>query len=124
MLLLAGIISIVYHGGLNYGIDFSGGTLIQIKFHQPVDVNTLRQDVQGLGLGNYVIQQIGEPKDNEVIIRVQETTSDLSGLGNQIKEHLEKKMGKEQFEVRRVEMVGPQVGKDLRQKALWAIIGP
>ena len=68
-----------------------------------------------------IIQAFGEKGKSEYLIRVSKTNIDLSGLSNEVKQSLNSMFGETNVEVRRVEMVGPKVGKDLREKALFAI---
>ncbi len=119
-LILIGIASLIVKGGPNYGIDFAGGTLVQVKFTEPTDAATIKGALKDLDLGNPVVQSFGEDQ-NEFLIRVERTTGELQGLSTQIQSTLEKTFKKGQVDIRRVEMVGPQVGKDLRSKGLKAI---
>jgi len=121
ILLAVGFLSLVIHGGPNYGIDFSGGTLVQVKFNQMTSAGDIKSALTGLELGSVVVQQFGD-EGNEFLIRSQNTSSELKGLSQEISKILEKNYGEGQVEVRRAEMVGPQVGKDLREKGLMAIL--
>ena len=119
-LILIGIASLIVKGGPNYGIDFAGGTLVQVKFVEPTDAGAIKGALKNLDLGNPVVQSFGEDQ-NEFLIRVERTTGELQGLSAQIQSALEQTFKKGQVDIRRVEMVGPQVGKDLRSKGLKAI---
>ena len=119
-LIVIGIGSIVLHKGLNYGIDFAGGTLIQLKFNDAADIRKIREGLKGVDLGESVIQEYGSPE--EVIIRVEKSSEDLQNLSDKITEALGKTFGEGAFIVERVEVVGPQVGQDLRTKALRALL--
>jgi preprotein translocase subunit SecF len=121
-LIVAGIASLVVKGGPNYGIDFAGGTLVQVKFSEPVSIKRIRRALAELDLGDCLIQQFGEQEDNEVLIRVEKSTSEIEGLSDRISRQLASVFSPEGFEIRRVEMVGPQVGKDLRRKGILAIV--
>jgi len=112
------IASIIWHGGLNYGIDFAGGTLVQLKFQKATSTEQIRNAFKPIGLQSVVIQPYG---DNEVVVRI---GGDAAGkeLSAMIDESLKATLGPGTFEVRRVEMVGPKVGKDLTQKAILAIV--
>ncbi len=122
-LILAGVVSLIVKGGPNYGIDFTGGTLVQVKFSSAgVSINKLRKVLGKLDLGDYLIQQFGEQEDHEVLIRVEGSSSNMESLGDRISRELASVYAKDGFEVRRVEMVGPQVGKDLRRKGILAIV--
>jgi preprotein translocase subunit SecF len=111
--------SIVWHGGLNYGIDFAGGTMVQVKFNVPFSIEKIRDSFRPLGIQNSIIQQYGP---QEIVVRIPEGGADLKGLSGGIEESLSNTFGKNAVEMRRVEMVGPKVGKDLTKKALLAII--
>ncbi len=121
VLITAGITSLVVKGGPNYGIDFTGGTLVQLKFEKPVALKQMRQTLDGLQLGDYLIQELGEKGQGEVLIRVEKSSSSLKGLGEKIAETFRTGFKDNKLDVRRVEMVGPKVGKELRQKGLLAI---
>jgi preprotein translocase subunit SecF len=121
-LIIAGIVSLIVHGGPNYGIDFAGGTLVQVRFPQPVELDKIRDALQEVGLERSVIQRFGAEGKGEYLIRLELGSTDLAGLTGVINEALAKEFGAEGFEIRRTEMVGPKVGKDLRSKGLQAII--
>lgn len=113
------IASVAWHGGLNLGIDFAGGTLVQVKFQQATSTEGLRKALDTIKLGGSIIQQFSP---EEFVIRTAESTSDLKGLSDHIEEALAGSYGKGSFDVRRVEVVGPKVGKDLTQKAILAVV--
>ncbi|BCA79604.1 protein translocase subunit SecF [Desulfuromonas sp. AOP6] len=121
VLLAVGFLSLIMHGGPNYGIDFSGGTLVQVKFDQMTTAGDIKSALAGLELGGVVVQRFGD-EGNEFLIRAQNTSTELKSLSLAISNVLEKSYGEGQVEVRRAEMVGPQVGKDLREKGLMAIL--
>jgi preprotein translocase subunit SecF len=120
LLILIGFASLIVQGGPNYGIDFAGGTLVQVKFSIDADAGKIKDALSSLDLGSVVVQHFGDDP-NEYLIRVQESSEDNKGLGQQISNSLERAFGDGNADLRRVEMVGPQVGKDLRQKGLLAI---
>ncbi len=122
VVILIGIASLLFHGGLNYGIDFAGGTLVQVKFSQPTTSDDIRNALKGLDLGSSTIQQFEEASGEEFLIRVEKSKSNLVGLSDEIKATLDKAYGANQVDIRRVEMVGPKVGKDLRRQGFLAII--
>ena len=126
VLILIGIVSLVIKGGPSYGIDFAGGTLVQIKFTDQTNAADLRASLGGLDLRGLTIQQVGD-QGNEFLIRVQESSENLETLASNIQSSLENRYGSGKLEIRRTEMVGPQVGKDLRNKGaqaiLYAIVG-
>lgn len=120
LVILVGVASLVVHGGPNYGIDFVGGTLVQVKFSQSTDAASIKDGLASLDLGSVVVQRFGDD-DNEFLIRVQGDEKDRD-LSKMISGNLEMVYGEGMVDIRRVEMVGPQVGKDLRQKGLLSIL--
>jgi len=120
LLIFVSLISLLVKGGPQYGIDFAGGTLIQIKFASPVEVADVKSGLERAGVGFSSVQQFGDPGDHEFLIRADEAVSDGEDAARQISDALQAASG-ERGEVRRVEMVGPQVGQDLREKALLAM---
>jgi preprotein translocase subunit SecF len=122
LLIAASIISVILHGGLNYGIDFAGGTLVQVKFSKPTQVEAIKENLASIGLDRSLVQRFGERGENEYLIRVEKSVSDLEGLSGQIEATLREAYGKDGVEVRRTEMVGPKVGEDLRKKGILAIV--
>ncbi len=119
-MIIISIASLVLHGGPRYGIDFAGGTLVQIKFQQPVNVDDIQSGLETIGLGKSSVQQFGDQQDNEFLIRTDSSVITTEGFSAELKKALAAKTGAE-VELRRIEMVGPQVGKDLREKALFAM---
>ncbi|MBU4582795.1 MAG: protein translocase subunit SecF [Proteobacteria bacterium] len=117
--IIIGIGSLIWHGGPNFGIDFAGGTLIQIKFQKETPADKIRDAFKSIGFEGSIIQDFG-PK--EVIVRTAESGTDAKGLTSSVEEALGAAFGKGAYEVRRVEMVGPKVGRDLTRKAILAII--
>ncbi|MFO7883355.1 MAG: protein translocase subunit SecF [Desulfobacteraceae bacterium] len=119
-LILISIISLVIHKGPNYGIDFSGGTLVQVKFNQAVSLGDIRTGLSKVGLIKASVQSFGKQENHEYLVRTSVPAETGEGLTRSIETALEKTTG-EKPEIRRVEMVGPQVGKDLRKQALLAM---
>ncbi len=117
---LVGLISIVLHGGLRYDIDFTGGTLIQVRFEQPPSVAAIRASLGRIGFGESVIQQFGDPR--EFILRIPLTSSGPEEVGRQVQRTLTADASLGKLEVRRVEFVGPQVGRDLQLQAIYAVL--
>lgn len=118
-MIVISIASVIMHGGLNLGIDFAGGTVVQVRFKQETTTEKLRTALDSIKLGNSIIQQFSA---QEMVIRTAESTSDLKGLSTRIEDALNQTYTKGDFEIRRVEVVGPKVGKDLTNKAIMAIV--
>lgn len=120
LLLAIGIGSLAVRGGLRYGVDFTGGTLMQVEFEEQVTVGELREVMTGAGFGGAQLQGFGNV--NEFLIRVQS----LEGqTGQEVQDAIEAALsdayGQDGYNVLRVESVGPQVGEELQQKAAIAI---
>ncbi len=120
--ILVGLASLMVRGGLNYGIDFAGGTMVQVRFATVVGTDELRQALAGVDMGDVSIQQFEDEEAHEFLIRVEKSKSNLVGLSDEIKIVLDKVFGAENVDIRRVEMVGPKVGKDLRRQGMLAIL--
>ncbi|MDR1045314.1 MAG: protein translocase subunit SecF [Candidatus Adiutrix sp.] len=114
--------------GLQMGVDFAGGLLIQAKFAQTTDPDQIRQAMSQAGLPSASnIQAFGEAGDNEFLINLQagedletEAAAETS-LSQEVRNSLFQHFGAENVDIRRVEMVGSKVGADLREKAMSAL---
>src|SRR3990172_8762893 len=115
-----GLASITMKGGLRYGIDFSGGTLIQVRFEKPPAIDKIRSTLDQIKLGESVIQEFGDP--SEFLFRLPLAEVPPEEVTRRVKEVLEKEPALGRFEIRRVEFVGPQVGRDLHVQALYAVL--
>ena len=117
--LLISLGSVFLFGGLKYGVDFSGGILIQVKFSKPVNISEVRNAMDAMGSKEAMVQAFGG--ENEYIIRLEKASEDLEALSKKIQAALQEQFKDKSAEIRRVEVVGPKVGKDLKEKALWAV---
>ena len=108
-----GLGSLFIKGGPLLSIDFTGGTIAQIKFNHAINVSDLRKTLAEYGFATAEIIEFGSPE--EVLIKTQ-----FSGSNNEISEKLSMALG-ETFILRRVESVGPKIGKELQYDALVAI---
>lgn len=122
IVMLVGIASLILHGGPIYGVDFAGGTSAQVKFSPPVEPDTIRDALKEAGLESNSVQGFGGEGKGEYLIRLPESPADLAGLSATISAALAKRFGEKAFEVRRIEIVGPKVGKELRNKGILATI--
>jgi preprotein translocase subunit SecF len=123
VVILLGVVSL-WIRGVNYGIDFAGGTLLHVRFAKPVEINDIREALESIAAKDVMVQDFGGAGKQEFIIRMLESDPELKrGLTEQISKELTARFqGKSDFEVLRVESVGPRVGKDLRQRAVWAVL--
>jgi preprotein translocase subunit SecF len=113
------LMSILFRGGLNYGIDFTGGTLVQVRYDKPVTVEVVRRGLDEIKLGQAVIQQFGDAQ--EYLIRLHQAGEKPEALSKQVQDALSRAAGAA-VEIRRLEFVGPQVGRDLQLQALYAVL--
>ena len=118
-LIAISILSILAHRGLNYGIDFTGGTLIQVRYDKGVTVGDVRRGLDDIKFGSAIIQQFGDPR--EYLIRLQQSDEKPEQITPRVQAALSKAAGGN-VEIRRVEFVGPQVGRDLQVQALYAVL--
>ena len=119
IMILLSILSLVVRGP-NYGVDFAGGSIIQVKFSSSVPIDKIRDGLRASGIDNVSVQSMGRAEDNEFLIR-----TDTMETGHDFSSRLSKNLetaAAASVEVRRLEMVGPQVGNDLKEKALLAIL--
>jgi preprotein translocase subunit SecF len=108
--------------GPTLGVDFAGGTLVQVKFQQKVSIPDIRGALETINLGASVIQDFGKEGDNEYLVRLDKTPEELGVLGEQIKKALTDQFGAGSFEIRRIESVGPKIGEDLRFRGVMSVI--
>jgi len=116
ILVIASII-LLFTKGLNFGIDFVGGTIVQVKYEQVAPIDKIRESLKPTKYGNSIITKFGS--DEEVIIRITGSSSDLT---NDISDEMNKILVPTgNFEIRRIDMVGAKVGGELREKGLMAL---
>ena len=120
LMIIATIFLLIWRGGPNYGVDFSGGVVIQVKLEQKTSPSDIKKALRSVQLEDSIVQGFGEADEAEYLIRIRQTDVELTGLSDRVEEALRADFGKG-VDIRRVEMVGPSVGEDLRQKALFAI---
>ena len=118
-IILIGIISMILHGGLRYGIDFTGGTSLQIRFEKPVNIGEVRSVLSSIGLGNSEIKEFATM--NEFLIRMQQQ-SGSEDPSNRLVQELSNRIKDNKLEIRLKETVGPRIGSELRRAAIWAIL--
>ncbi|MGH7588097.1 MAG: protein translocase subunit SecF [Gemmatimonadota bacterium] len=123
LLILATGVSIVARGGLEYSIDFTGGTLVQLDFEQPIEAQVLRGALEGMpGLESSEVQHFGDPSD--VVVRAQVPQGEEEQFARRIESHLREAPTLEghSFTVVRSEAVGPKIGQELKRDAVMAIL--
>ena len=112
--IVLGIGSLVAKGGPALGIDFTGGTLAQLQFAEPVEIGDLRSRLTDAGFEALTIQQFGSPADILLRVPAEEPGIDFG-------DRLRAALAGESFEILRLELVGPKIGGELRSKALQAV---
>lgn len=117
---IAVILMLIIKGPL-YGVDFAGGLLIQVKFKNPVSTDQIRSILKETGIKEETIQGIGSETENEFLIRVPGFKMGTEEVSSILEATFEKFIGKDGFEIRRAEVVGPKVGKELRKKGMLAV---
>ncbi|MCH7760687.1 protein translocase subunit SecF [candidate division TA06 bacterium] len=145
VVILVGVISLVLHGGPRYGIDFTGGSLIQVHFENPVTADEIRSSLYRTGLEGSMIQRFGTTS-TVFLIRTQAVLEGSGSLGNSnplegvedkgnlelqetssigevIMEGFSKDFPNNSFRFDREEMVGPRVSKALLGRAVWIVLG-
>ncbi len=107
----------LFSKGLNYGLDFTGGTLIELQYEQPADLEGIKRELGQAGYNDAIVQSFGATTD--VLIRL---SGDDPQLGSQVADALRKIDVDTRFELKRVEFVGPQVGEELRDQGGLAML--
>ena len=107
--------------GLNFAVDFTGGTVIEAGYQHPADLNAIRSELEAVGFSNPTVQNFGTTKD--VLIRLAPIKQGENGmeLRAQVMEALNKNL-EDRPDIKRVEFVGPQVGDDLVEGSLIALL--
>jgi len=114
IVIVAGLVIFVMRGNKMFGVDFSGGTLLEYRFANSIGVDKVRKALNEVGLGTSIIQKVGDT--NQIIIRAPLNTDKA------IEDVIKKDFSGNPAELLRSENVGPIVGKELRVKALWATV--
>ena len=114
------VAALLVHGGLIYGIDFVGGSVVELKFSQNVEIDSVRTALDAVGLGKSEIKYFGDRQS--ILLSTDMTTGTLEGVEATVRRGLDQKFSAGSYVVQRVEMVGPKVGADLRAKAFWAVM--
>ena len=111
--------------GVNYSVEFTGGTLIQVETQRPADVGALREALQARGVDGAEIQTFGS--DREIVLRARVAragtdANDTQATGQAVSQALDATLGAGTYKILRTEAVGPKVGGELRQQAVLAIL--
>ncbi len=119
--LMVGVLLLLFTKGPNLGVDFEGGTMVHVKFTEPVTIGQLRGALARSTLGG-VVQDFGGSGSGEYLIRIEKSATRIDTVGRDIREVLDRAFGAGGYEVLRVESVGPKVGDDLRRRGILSVI--
>ena len=111
---------------MQYGVDFRGGAELQIKFNKQINLNELRKQMKSDGFVGITVQSIGEPIDHEYLLKVPAKESDLNAVTEKVGQTLRSTFTNDGLEIRKVDIVGPKAGAELRKSGflamLWALL--
>ncbi|MBE7561786.1 protein translocase subunit SecF [Acidithiobacillus thiooxidans] len=120
-LLIVASVAVFFVRGLNYSIDFTGGTLVELAFSKTPDLGAVRGTLTTAGFHNVVVQTFGG--DRDLLIRLRTQPGESSAVGTKILQVFQKNQAAyPDVQLRRTEYVGPEVGKELRNKGIMALI--
>jgi SecD/SecF fusion protein len=111
-----GIFALTVRGAKNYGVEFTGGTFVQVAFKQDVDQARFRSELEKQELKGVTLQRYGEANSHQYVVKMAE------GNPSKVSAAAEATAGKDAFVIEKVDQVGPSVSGSLRDKAFWAII--
>ncbi|MEE4360765.1 MAG: protein translocase subunit SecF [Pseudomonadales bacterium] len=121
LLLVIGSISLLVLRGLNFGLDFTGGTMVEVEFERSIAPAEVRSTLAAAGYGDVVVQNFGTPRD--VLVRVPPAVvSDDATVGDTLLGALQDAYGTDGVALRRSEFVGPAVGEQLREQGGLAML--
>ncbi len=113
--LALGVGSIFLRGSQNYGVEFTGGALVQVRYQKALKSEEIRDALAKVGLAKAMIQRYGEEAKNEFAIKIGERSV------ARIEEASKALAGEKGYEIIRIDEIGPAVSRDLQKKALWAV---
>lgn len=128
VLILAGLLSLIIKGGPNYGIDFTGGSVVQVRFPTPPSTDEIRAALQPLGMQDVEIQDftdnVGSASHRDYLLRLplREEAGSPADSSRGVTAALRDKFGADKVEIVRTETVGPRVGETLRSQAITAVL--
>lgn len=120
VLLIIGSFGLLFGKGLNFGIDFTGGAVIQVQFKELTDTANVRGWLKEKDIEFSVIQRIGSIEENEFQLKLKGNTDNLQKLSDSVTAAFTEAVGSGKFEIRKVDVVGPAAGQALRNSSLWA----
>jgi preprotein translocase subunit SecF len=121
---LVGVIltfTLLFTKGLNYGIDFTGGAEVQLHIPKAWDIGKLRDELENGGIKGLKVQQIGLPEASQFLIKAQGDEHSLNQVSRQVADILGKTLKQGDFEIQRVDVVGPAAGSSLRMSGFLSM---
>ncbi|MGE4233009.1 MAG: protein translocase subunit SecF [Bacteriovoracia bacterium] len=117
------ILSIVsfFYPGIHYGIDFTGGAEVQVKAPQEWDISKLRDQLEGAGIKDPAVVQIGDSHSSEFLIKIQSDPSALKQVSARVAEMFSKNAAAGTYEIQKVDVIGPQAGDSLKKGAILSL---
>lgn len=123
LIIIGGSIACLSVKGLNFGIDFAGGTIIEIQTQTDPDLPHLREELKKLDLGEILIQEFGDTRSLMIRMPQQEGDEETQKAAiGKVRATLDQAFGEGKVDYRRTEFVGPQVGEELKRAGLMAIL--
>jgi preprotein translocase SecF subunit len=120
VIILATIAWLLVHNGPRYSVDFTGGELLQVRASRALGADEMRRALDADGIRGYELQQMSGANANEFMIRAQ--TKEGTDMFPSVQKAIQTHLAGVTVELRRTERVGPKVGGELRQKAIWAVL--
>jgi len=121
-IMLLGLISLVVKGSFKYGVDFKGGTIVQVRFHQKPEIDKIRQLLRDNGAPDSQPQGVGGTHPNDVIIEFQGAKEEDASAGRSVIINALNKGFQGQFDILSATSIGPKVGEDLKRQAVFATL--
>jgi preprotein translocase subunit SecF len=112
---------LLFTKGLTYGVDFKGGAEVQVKFTKYIDAGDFRSSLEKTGLAISQVQQIGEVGENEFLVKVAASEQDINAVAQKVAKEVKDTLGSYGPEIRKIDVVGPKAGEQLRTSGLWAV---
>lgn len=122
ILIVVSLLSYPVMGRMQLGIDFTGGVMAQILFKKQVDTGEIRSALAPLSASPVVQRLAGTETGEEYIVRMEAPDEETADFSKKLQDTLDQAFGKGSVEIRGLEMVGPKVGRDLRESAIWATV--
>ena len=123
LILVIASFALLFTKGLNYGVDFRGGIEINVRFKDPkISSAEIRELMKQVEAGDVQVQQFNDAKANEFLIRVEGSETKLNTITKDIQAKLEAKYPKDTYEIRKIDIVGPKVGKELKLGGIYSLL--